>query len=136
MKALLILLAFFSQASFSQTDSGEGFYQSPEMVVSGTDFTKVTDCWAKIHERENFAGRSLTLVGYTTWADLKENDIPQWVRRLSSAQVGPAARLVLYGRPYFSDEDHAITSGVSVRDLPEVPAGQEFSSLKLVCDPN
>lgn len=136
MKIITTALLLFSSASFSQTSSGQDVYQSPDLVVSGVDFESITGCWAKIYEGENFSGRSVSLVGYTTWAELSPNSWPAWSGRLNSAEVGPDARLVLYGEPYFADEDHAITSGVSVDQIPEVPVGDRIESLKLLCDPN
>lgn len=142
MKTILAALLLFSsvssfnQIAFAQTATTEDIYASPEMVVSGVDFEELTDCWARLYERENFAGRSALLVGYTTWAQASPGNWPGWVGRVESVQVGPGARLVLYGSPYFVDKDHTVTGGVAVGQMPDEPLGDQVGSVKLLCDPD
>lgn len=135
MKTLIASLLLFSLASFSQTAPEQDIYASPNLVVSGTNFENLTDCWARIYERESFQGRTALLVGYTTWAQSLPEGWPAWTGNIGSVRVGPGARLILYGEPYFVDEDHTVTGGVSVRDLPEAPIGDRIESIKLLCDP-
>lgn len=132
MKVLAIIAFFFHATSFSQV-SGEGVYETPDLVVTGLDFENMTECWAIIYDGPNFNGRSITVVGYTAWADLSLNGWPNWEGQIDSVIVGPGATLSLYGLPFFADEDHTITGGVSVSNLTEVPLGDALESLRLTC---
>lgn len=135
MKSIVVLaMIFFSLLSFGQTE-GEGVYESPGLVVTGIDFEDLTGCWAKIYDGPDFNGRSITVVGYTNWANLSTTGWPEWSGQIDSVEVGPDATLVLYGLPFFADEDHTIVGGVSVRNVSQVPAGDSLESLRLSCSP-
>lgn len=135
MKVLILLIAL-SSLSFSQTTSGELEYKAPSFVVTSSEMENLTNCWARIFQREDFEGASAMIVGYTSWSDMKNGTSPLWSGAINSVETGPNARLILYGSPYFSDEDHVIESGVSVRNLPQTPPGNSIQSLKLFCEVN
>lgn len=135
----MLLLAGILPLAHGQSASDQNIYQPTNYIISGTDFTRVTDCWAKIYQGSNFNGASLTLIGFTTWEDMSQTDWPGvsalGAPKINSVEVGPGARLILYKEPYFSDEEHNVSPGVSVRELPLPPNADGIRSIKLLCDP-
>lgn len=93
--------------------------------AAATSFTPVfnggvnpaNDCWARLYERKDFQGRSLSISGPAQIANLPPYLGLPWEGRYASLVVGSTAALGLFEGPNLHDETAMFRGAMSVRDL-------------------
>lgn len=138
MKTVTLIVSLFTGLIiYAQVSTGSALYASPRLILSGTGFENLTGCWAKIFERENLAGESLLIVGYTSWTRMDgDTSLPNWSERIKSVEVGPEAKLEMFSDPYLTRRQNLVAGGVIVTEVPYDAGVTHVGSLRLVCDPN
>lgn len=106
------------------------------MAVTTIAFAESTGCWAKIHDGEDFSGRTLTLMGDQNLRNLEFGIGNDWEGDIDSVEVGPKAKLTLYDDEHFADDPRELGPNARVGDLHEALFDEGIESLRLACTEN
>lgn len=91
-------------------------------------------CWAKIYDRENYMGDSLTLTGPISLADMAGPFGLNWDDRVNSIEIGPKATLTVFDNEGFRDQVGQFKSGQKVPDISKkLGFFDEFASVRMTC---
>jgi len=124
-----------SQARQSKTSNTRQTTSAEPVVVAVTTIALAegTGCWAKIHDGENFSGRTLTLVGAQNLSNLEFGIGSDWEGDIDSVEVGPKAKLTLYDDENFEDDPRELPSNARISDLHQSLFDEGIESLRLAC---
>lgn len=96
-------------------------------------------CWVRFFDGKTFeaplgiVGSSAYLNSFTGPGLIGHLDLPEFFRRASSLEVGPQARLILYGEPGFREEILTLEPGHKQPDLEAIRFHERAASLKVTC---
>jgi hypothetical protein len=91
-------------------------------------------CWARFHDRENFTGGSLTLVGPVQLADMGGPFGLNWDDRIKSMETGANTRVAVYDDEEFEHKVAEFKPGQRIADISKrMGFFDEFGSLKIDC---
>lgn len=91
-------------------------------------------CWAKIYDRENFSGDSLTLAGPVSLADMSGPFGLNWDDKVNSIELGPKASVTVFDNEAFRDQVAQFKPGQRVPDLSRrLGFFDEFASIRMSC---
>lgn len=132
-----------SAAGKSQTGSAkkQPFVHPPVYLLmpvetAATEPAMKQGCWARIHDRENYSGDTLTLVGPISLADMSVSGPfgMNWDDRVNSIEVGPKATVIVYDNENYRDQVAQFKSGQRVADLSKrMGFFDEFASIRVDC---
>ncbi len=128
-----------SRSSTSAAGSTGANAKAPVVVLFPLDVITVDSamnkgCWARIYDRENYNGDSLTVVGPTSIADMTGPFGLNWDDRVNSIQVGPKTTVTVYDNENFRDQVARFKPGQKVSDLSKrLGFFDEFASIRLDC---
>ncbi len=93
-------------------------------------------CWAKVYDRENYIGDSLTLIGSVGLPDMDVNG-PfglNWDDKVNSIELGPRARVLVYDNENYLDPVAEFKPGQRVADISKrMGFFDEFASVRIDC---
>jgi hypothetical protein len=124
-----------------QAASGQGQTASPPPVyllmpvdVAVADSTVRQGCWARIYDRENYMGDSLTLTGPIALADMSGPFGLNWDDRVNSIEVGPRATVTVYDNEGFRDQVARFQPDQRIADISRrMGFFDEFASITIAC---
>jgi hypothetical protein len=121
-----------------QKGNTQGKDRSEPVVITLTTvtFAESTGCWARIHDGENFTGRTLTLMGAQSLPNLEFGVGSDWEGDIDSVEVGPKGKLVLYDDENFTDDPREIGPNGRIADLHQSLFDEGIESMKLSCTEN
>lgn len=91
-------------------------------------------CWARLHERDNFKGDTLTLVGPVDMPTMRTSFGKDWGGEFDSIAVGANATLSVYDRQHYKEKAATVKPGQRVPDLDKkLGFFQDIRSLKIAC---
>lgn len=124
-----------AQADPSQrSKAGEKTSGEPVVVaVTTVAFAESTGCWAKIHDGENFTGRTLTVMGAQALPNLEFGIGADWEGDIDSVEVGPKGKLTLYDDENFADDPRNLGPNARVADIHQALFDEGIESLRLAC---
>lgn len=109
------------------------------MVLMPADvFAKETStkqgCWARIYDRDNYAGDSLTLSGPVALADMSGPFGLNWDDKVRSIELGSKATMTVYDNVAYKDQVAQFKPGQKIPDISKkLGFFDEFASIKLEC---
>lgn len=106
------------------------------MVVTDTDVTVGTTCWAEIYSEKSYGGEKLTLLGEQKINNLKFPKDWSAMNSIRSAKTGPTGTVRLYGDEYQSDLTFYLQRGAEFPLLQNVPEYDDIESVRLDCRDN
>jgi hypothetical protein len=122
------------KASGRNASGREAASAEPVVVtVTTVTFAESTGCWARIHDGENFSGRTMTLMGSQSLPHLEFGIGSDWEGDIDSIEVGPKAKLVVYDDENFTDDPREIGPNGRVADLHQSLFSEGVESMKLSC---
>lgn len=119
----------------NQNQSANGTTPGEPVVLTVTTvaFAESTGCWAKIHDGEDFSGRTLTLMGDQSLPNLEFGVGEDWEGDIDSVEVGPNAKLTLYDDANFADDPRNFGPNARIGDLHKAMFDEGIESLRLAC---
>lgn len=91
-------------------------------------------CWAKIWDRENYAGDSLTLAGPVAVANMSGPFGLNWDDKVNSIETGSKTTVTVYDNAAYRDQVAQFKPGQKVADVSKkLGFFDEFASIKLEC---
>jgi len=91
-------------------------------------------CWARLYDRENFRGDSLTVVGPVLLANARIGSRFEWGRHYDSVEVGPKATLIVFDNENFRQHTATLKPSDRIADLDaKLTKFENIRSLKLDC---
>lgn len=130
MKILLSITALIFAFSSQAAERTNYFYEIKSTKKSQKKNSQ--GCWAKFYSEENRKGDTLKVSGETQLSNLNI-DGKNWEGKLMSLEVGPNAKLTLFGNYNFKDKDHVIHPGTNVNNVKKVPYNDDIESLTVTC---
>jgi hypothetical protein len=103
------------------------------LAVTTIAVAEGTGCWARIHDGESFTGRTLTLVGDQSLANLEFGVGNDWEGDIDSVEVGPKAKLTLYDDENFADDPRHFGPNARIADLHQALFDEGIESMRLAC---
>lgn len=106
----------------------------PFTPAFNSDVRLASDCWARLYEREDFQGRSLSISGPARISNLAPYWGFPWDPRYESLAVGSSAALSLFEDPNLRDKSVTFKAGTSVRDLDKLMGVfRQIRSVQVMC---
>jgi hypothetical protein len=102
------------------------------VVIQGEPLLEQTGCWVKLYEEVNLMGEKIIAYNGIELPRLDFSEHYNWQGRISSLQVGPHARVIIYRRPYFAEKGHTIIAKSSITSLTGI-GWTAVESLRLIC---
>jgi hypothetical protein len=127
-------LAEFEEVPPPQTQAPPREAEQKVVVVTNFSAIEESGCWVTIYDEPHFSGRSITIFNGIDLPVLQLPDGTNWHGHIRSVQVGPRARLFLYGLPDFQDRELVVAPGRSLDGRVALPWAQ-ISSLRTNCTP-
>ena len=130
------LVALLATAAMAQkSNQKEQTKKDAPVVVTITTvtFAESTGCWARIHDGQNYTGRTLTLMGEQSLPNLEFGVGYDWEGDIDSVEVGPKANLVLYEDESYGDEKRDLKPNERVADVHKSIFSEGIESMKLTC---
>jgi len=96
---------------------------------------KKKGCWAKFYDDQNYGGDNLTLIGPVDMAEMTGPFGIDWKGKISSVEIGPKARVLVYDNDHFKDLVTTFKPGQKSPDVSKkMGFFDEFGSVKIACD--
>lgn len=109
-------------------------YMLVPIDIAAQDNKMKNGCWARIYDRENFAGDTLTLTGPIALADMSGPFGLNWDDRVNSIEVGPKATVTVYDNENYRDQVAQFKPAQRAADLSKrMGFFDEFASIKVDC---
>jgi hypothetical protein len=109
---------------------------APAGVETG-DLPLRKGCWAKLYDEDGLIGDAITLYGPLSIPNVGDTGVfgIDWKDRIGSISTGPAARLLIYDNPDFTDLVSTIKPGKKERKISkELGFFDQIASLEVLCD--
>jgi hypothetical protein len=91
-------------------------------------------CWAKVYDKQENQGDSMTLLGPLNLAQMRASLGFSWENMIESVETGPKAQLTIYDNENFRDRAKIIEPGKKVADLDEkLGFFENIRSMKVSC---
>ena len=103
------------------------------ITITTATVAESNGCWARIHDGQNYTGRTLTLMGEQSLPNLEFGQGYDWEGDIDSIEVGPKARLVLYEDENYGDKKRELKANEKVADLHKTIFSEGVESMKLMC---
>jgi hypothetical protein len=106
-------------------------------MVFATDEKLANGCWARLYDKQNFAGNVLVLVGPVDIANTRPASVTglELGRNYDSVVVGSNATLAVWGDENYRDKTATFKAGQRVADLDrKMGTFEEIKSLKITCE--
>lgn len=103
---------------------------APITVIEQDTFAN--GCWARVYDGHDFKGDWLTVVGPNAAPDMTVVE-KNWTGEIDSVEVGPNAKLTLYGGKSYTDKDIVFNAGTRTGNLRKVHALDDIESMILEC---
>jgi hypothetical protein len=115
-------------------ETPQGTTQNPVVIaVTTVTLAESTGCWARIHDGQNFTGRTLTLMGEQSLPHLEFGVGFDWEGDIDSIVVGPKAKLAVFEDENYGDKKRDLAANERVADLHKTIFSEGVESLKLTC---
>jgi hypothetical protein len=122
------------QQELQQPEPQEAPAQQPIVLLTHAARLQESGCWATLYDNVELTGARLTLFDDVELSQLRLPDGSDWRGRVRSLQVGPDARVHLYGGPNFQDRAFAVAPARSLDGTITLPF-TEIQSIRVTCVP-
>jgi hypothetical protein len=106
--------------------------EEPSVVVTTHVLIQQTGCWANLFDEANFQGRKLTIYNGIDLPSLEFTGTKSWRGRVESIELGPNARITLFGGENYLMGHVSPPRGTSLSDLQQSGL-EQVESLRLEC---
>jgi hypothetical protein len=105
----------------------------PAEVVA-VDNNMKNGCWARVYDRDNFKGDTLTVSGPMSIADMAGPFGLKWDDRVRSIETGPKATVTVFDNRNFRDQVAQFKPAQKIADLSKrMGFFDEFGSIRIDC---
>lgn len=103
-------------------------------IQVSNDLAMDKGCWVRLHDKKDYQGDSLMLVGPINLAQMIGPFGYNWEDKVRSVEAGPNANLTIYDNRNFRDQDKFISAGTKVPDMSKKMGFLDnFRSMMLSC---
>ncbi|MGQ0752865.1 MAG: beta/gamma crystallin domain-containing protein [Betaproteobacteria bacterium] len=104
-------------------------------IAIATTETFGDGCWVRLHDRTNFRGNQLSLVGPVDMPNMRTAFGTDWGGEFDSIAVGPKATVTVYDNENYKDKAATFKPGQKIADMGDKQIGpfEDIRSLKIAC---
>jgi hypothetical protein len=108
--------------------------EGPIIMVTTSEVALSNGCWAFLYDQNRLQGERILVYSAVEFPNLRFSPRENWSARVNSIEVGPKARLKLYGAENWEEREHVLGPRSKLENMNQIPMAL-VSSLKMLCLP-